>query len=160
MDDQPHLLRKGVAVALGGGGARGFAHICVIEALDELGIKPVAIAGTSIGAVIGAAWAAGISGKEIRAHVEKFNRHRAEALARVFRSRATNLKDVFARGINPVLLDGEKLLDMFWPEGVPDRFEDLEIPFSCVATDFYARREAVFSSGALTPAVAASMAVP
>ena len=46
---------KTVAVALGGGGARGLAHIAVLEALDELGVRPVIIAGTSIGALIGAA---------------------------------------------------------------------------------------------------------
>ena len=46
---------KTFALALGGGGARGFAHIPVIEALDDLGVKPTAIAGTSFGALIGAA---------------------------------------------------------------------------------------------------------
>ena len=60
---------KTFALALGGGGARGLAHIAVIEALDEMGIKPVAIAGTSIGALIGAAYAAGMRGKDIRHHV-------------------------------------------------------------------------------------------
>ena len=51
---------KSFALALGGGGARGLAHVAVIEALDDMGIKPVAIAGTSIGALIGACYAAGI----------------------------------------------------------------------------------------------------
>ena len=60
---------KTFALALGGGGARGLAHIAVIEALDEMGVKPAAIAGTSIGALIGAAYAAGMSGKDIRRHV-------------------------------------------------------------------------------------------
>lgn len=60
---------KTVALALGGGGARGLAHIAVMETLDEMGIRPVAIAGTSIGALIGAPYAAGMSGKEIRTHV-------------------------------------------------------------------------------------------
>ena len=60
---------KTFALALGGGGARGLAHIPVIEALDELGVKPTAIAGTSIGALVGAAYAAGMHGKDIRRHV-------------------------------------------------------------------------------------------
>ena len=51
------------AVAFGGGGARGLAHIHVIEALDELGIRPKAIAGSSIGAIMGAGMAAGMSGR-------------------------------------------------------------------------------------------------
>ena len=59
-------MTKTVALALGGGGARGLAHIAVVEALDEMGVKPVAIAGTSIGAIIGAGYAAGMSGKEMR----------------------------------------------------------------------------------------------
>ena len=57
---------KTVALALGGGGARGLAHIVVAEALDEMGVKPVAIAGTSIGAIIGAGYAAGMTGREMR----------------------------------------------------------------------------------------------
>ena len=56
-------MTKSFALALGGGGARGLAHIAVLEALDEMGRKPVAIAGTSIGSLIGAAYAAGMSGK-------------------------------------------------------------------------------------------------
>ena len=60
---------KSVALALGGGGARGLAHIAVFETLDEMGIRPAAIAGTSIGALLGASYAAGISGRELRKHV-------------------------------------------------------------------------------------------
>ena len=53
--------RPTIALALGAGGARGLAHIAVLEAFDDLGIKPAMIAGASIGAVIGAAYAAGVS---------------------------------------------------------------------------------------------------
>ena len=52
---------KTFALALGGGGARGLAHIAVIEALDDMGVRPTAIAGTSIGALIGACYAAGMT---------------------------------------------------------------------------------------------------
>ena len=61
---------KTVALALGGGGARGLAHIVVAEALDEMGVKPVAIAGTSIGAIIGAGYAAGMSGRDMRRNIQ------------------------------------------------------------------------------------------
>ncbi len=54
-----------IAVAFGGGGARGLAHIHVIEALDELGLRPVAVSGTSIGAIMAAAVASGMAGQEI-----------------------------------------------------------------------------------------------
>ena len=57
-----------IGLALGGGGARGLAHIAMLEAFDELGVKPTIIAGTSIGAIYGAAYASGISGRELREH--------------------------------------------------------------------------------------------
>ena len=60
---------KTFGLALGGGGARGLAHISVLEAIDDLGLRPAVIAGTSIGALIGAAYAAGMTGKIGRAHV-------------------------------------------------------------------------------------------
>jgi len=58
----------GIGVAVGGGSARGLTHIPYIEAMDELGLTPSVSAGTSIGALIGSGWAAGMSGKELREH--------------------------------------------------------------------------------------------
>jgi len=150
-----------VAIALGSGGARGFAHIAVLEALDELGVAPSAIAGTSIGAMIGAAYAAGMSGREIRAYAIDAVRSRSEMMGKLLRARVGRFSDLVLRGRgNPVLLDGEVCLDLFWPEAVPDFFEGLAKPLLVVATDFYDRRELVMSSGALGPAVAGSMAIP
>src|SRR6476659_1801656 len=68
-EDESKGGMKSFALALGGGGARGLAHIAVLEALDEMGVKPAAIAGTSIGALVGAAYAAGMRAKDIRRHV-------------------------------------------------------------------------------------------
>lgn len=153
--------KSGVAVALGGGGARGLAHIVLIEALDELGLKPAAIAGTSMGAIIGAAWASGMSGKEIRAYCLSISRDRSAVMRRILKARVGKFTDMFGSGLgNPVLLDGERLLDLFWPQVVPDRFDQLTIPFTAVATDFYGRRTVTFDNGPLAPAVAASMAIP
>jgi NTE family protein len=150
-----------VAIALGSGGARGFAHIAVLEALDELGVAPSAIAGTSIGAMIGAAYAAGMSGREIRAYAIDAVRSRSEMMGKLLRARVGRFSDLVLRGRgNPVLLDGEVCLDLFWPEAVPEFFEELAKPLLVVATDFYDRRELVMSSGALGPAVAGSMAIP
>ena len=70
-----------LAIALGGGGARGLAHIVVLEALDELGVRPVAIAGTSIGAILGAAYAAGMTGREIREYVQVLFKNRSRIMA-------------------------------------------------------------------------------
>src|SRR5215510_602683 len=57
---------KRVALALGGGSARGLAHVAMLEVFDELGVKPAVIAGTSMGAICGAAYAAGLSGAQVR----------------------------------------------------------------------------------------------
>src|SRR5690349_24527745 len=67
----PVALRPSIALALGGGGARGLAHILMLEVFDELGIRPKIIAGTSIGALFGAAYASGLSARLIRAHTEE-----------------------------------------------------------------------------------------
>jgi len=150
-----------IAIALGSGGARGFAHIAVLEALDEFGVTPSAIAGTSIGAMIGAAYSAGMSGREIRAYALGAVRSRSEMMGKLLRARVGRFSDLVLRGRgNPVLLDGEVCLDLFWPDAVPDFFEELAKPLLVVATDFYDRRELVMSSGALGPAVAGSMAIP
>ncbi len=155
-----HSLRT-IAVALGGGGARGLAHIAVIEALDDLGIKPAVIAGTSMGAIIGAAWAAGMSGREIRAYVLALTRDRTKMMRGFMKARVGRFVDVLGgKFTNPVMVDGEKLLDIFWPRIVPDRFDQLQIPFVAVATDYYARSTVTFDHGSLAPAVAASMAIP
>ncbi|MGD0722176.1 MAG: patatin-like phospholipase family protein [Roseiarcus sp.] len=150
-----------VAIALGGGGARGIAHIAILEALDELGVEPVALAGTSIGAIIGAAYAAGIAADELRAHTLVVMRNRSQVMAKLLKARVGRFADFVLRGFtNPMLLDAEIFLDLFWPRTMPTRFEDLAIPLLVVATDFHNRREAIFSSGPLAPAVAGSMAIP
>ena len=57
--------QKRIGLALGGGGAKGLCHIAFVKALDEMDLKPSVIAGTSIGAVVGALYAAGVSGEEM-----------------------------------------------------------------------------------------------
>ena len=81
---------KSFALALGAGGARGLAHIAVFEALDELGVRPTAIAGSSIGALVGALYASGMSGKAIRRHTLDLALNRTEVFRRL-RGRAHRL---------------------------------------------------------------------
>lgn len=155
------MARPSVAVALGGGGARGLAHIVLLEVLDEMGIRPVAIAGCSMGAIVGAPYAAGMPGRDIRHHALRVLRNRRLVLGRMLEARVGRFTELFTQGIvNPVLIDGETLLPMFWPATVPARFEDLSIPLAVTATDFNARAEVVIRSGPLLNAVAASMALP
>lgn len=150
-----------IGLALGGGGARGLAHILVLEALDELGIVPVQIAGTSIGAIYGAAYASGLSAKLIRAHTEEVLGDRIDLARQVFASRsAPTSKWLSVLPIRTSLLDPIALLDVLLPSKVARDFAHLKIPLQVVATDFYAQEQAVFASGALRPAVAASMALP
>src|SRR3954466_6334963 len=109
--------RPTIALALGAGGARGLAHIAVLEAFDDLGIKPTMIAGASIGAVIGAAYAAGVSARQIRSHTERLLRDRSTvmaAMAALVEARIGRLTDLIARG-NPFLIDAERFLDRLWP---------------------------------------------
>src|ERR1700739_3093617 len=122
---------KSFALALGSGGARGLAHIAVIEALDEMGVKPTAIAGTSIGALIGAGYAAGMHGKDIRRHVIAAAHDRAETRRLLLLSPAGNLADLFSGGLRQAtLMDAEKFCEQFLPQAVPADFSALEIPLT------------------------------
>jgi NTE family protein len=150
-----------VALALGGGGARGIAHIHVLEALDELGVVPTRIVGSSIGAIMGVGYAAGMSGAEIRGFVIETFASRREVLARLWRTRPTSFHDfVEDGGIRIGQLNAERVLGVFLPSDLPKRFEDLRIPLGVMATDFYARLECEIDSGDLLSAVAASCALP
>ena len=94
IDAQPVATPPGrptVALALGGGAARGLAHIAMLEAFDELGIRPKVIAGCSIGAIMGACYAAGLSAKDIRAHLEPLVASRRAVLLHVLRQLRGNV---------------------------------------------------------------------
>ncbi|MGL5447309.1 MAG: patatin-like phospholipase family protein [Rhabdaerophilum sp.] len=150
-----------IGLVLGSGGARGLAHIVAFETFDRLGIKPVEISGTSMGAILGAAYAAGFSGKALRAHALRDFRDRADVMSRLFKARVGRITDFWKQGIaNPVLIDAVTTLEKFLPAPLPLRFEDLNIPLSVVAADLHRMERVVFSEGELLPAVAASMAIP
>ena len=153
--------RPKVAIALGGGGARGIAHVLALEALDELGIRPAAVAGTSMGAVIGSAYAAGLEARTIRSHILRVLRNRSDVIGKLLRARVGRFADLVLRGRgNPVLLDPEIFLELFWPAEMPARFESLATRTFVVATNYLDRNEIVYRSGPLKPAVAGSIAIP
>ncbi|WP_299811007.1 patatin-like phospholipase family protein [uncultured Roseibium sp.] len=147
-----------IGLALGGGGARGLAHIPVLEALDELGVKPAQIAGTSIGAIMGAAYASGLSGREIRQMTLEIFADSNSVLSRLWKLRPRRFADMLRPG--PVQFDPQRVLEVFISDYLPDRFEDLQIPLRLLATDFYGCQEVDFESGPLLPALAASIAIP
>lgn len=149
-----------VALALGAGGARGLAHIVLLEALDELGIRPTALAGCSMGAIVGGAYCAGLPARALRRHAIAMMRDRTRVMSTLLEARVGRFVDVFNGFGNPFLLDAERVLEAFWPKDLPARIEDLAIPLEVVATDFFGRSEVVYREGALGTAVAASMAIP
>ncbi|MGN6145387.1 MAG: patatin-like phospholipase family protein [Mesorhizobium sp.] len=147
-------------IAFGGGGARGLAHIHVIEALDELGIRPVAIAGSSIGAIMGAGMAAGMKGRDIHDHARSILGTRAQVASRMWKARPGSFAEAMQAGLHVSQFNVERILKAFLPEAVPDRFEDLAIPLKVTATDYFGHELAVFDSGDLHSALAASAAIP
>ena len=152
---------KSFALALGAGGARGLAHIAVIEALDEMGVRPAAIAGSSIGAVIGAGYAAGLSGRAMRRHLIAIAHNRGEVLRRVMAARAVAWSEILGAGFgNPLVVDGEKFYDAFLAELLPESFADLTIPLTVVTADLHRREALLFTQGALKPAISSALAVP
>ncbi|MGB3901180.1 MAG: patatin-like phospholipase family protein [Mesorhizobium sp.] len=147
-------------IAFGGGGARGLAHIHVIEALDELGIRPVAIAGSSIGAIMGAGMAAGLTGRDIREHAHSILTRRAEVASRMWRARPGTIAEMMEGGFRVGQFNVERILNAFLPDAVPDTFAELEIPLKVTATDFFGHRLVVIEDGDLHSALAASAAIP
>jgi len=135
-----------IGLALGSGGARGWCHIGVLKALDEIGIVPDVIAGTSMGAVVGAAWAGGKLA-ELEDWVRALTPGRFVSLMDV------NLRSgglVRAREIETVLKD----------IGIADRIEDLGCPFTAIATDMATGREIWLDRGPTFKAVRASAGIP
>lgn len=153
---------KKIGLALGGGGARGLAHIPMLEVFDELGIRPHRIAGTSIGAVIGALFASGLSGAELRVGVRRMIMDRNESFRKALK-RKDSFKWIkfldleFGPG---GLLKGDNFMDFLYEAMRVDRFDGLQIPLQVVATDFCSAEQVVLDSGGLLDAVKASMAIP
>ena len=147
-----------IGLALGGGGARGLGHIPVIEALDEMGVRPVAVTGTSIGAIMGCGVAAGMSGAELRGFVLDAFGNRGETLSRLWRLRPGSLTELLQPRITQ--FDPERVLGAFLPETLPATFDDLQIPLTVVASDFFGWEGVSINSGPLVKGVAASAALP
>jgi len=134
-------------IALGGGGAKGLAHIGVIKVLEEHGIVPNIVSGTSIGALIGAMY---VLLGDVRA---------VEAYALGFEN--SNLYPYLAPRPSSSGLISEKRIQAFLNEIFADkRFEDLERPFFCPAADIRRGLEVLFSHGSLQQAVRASISIP
>ncbi len=135
-----------IGLALGGGAARGWAHIGVLHALQEAGIEPDIIAGTSMGAVIGGCFAAGHFGE-----IEVFARS-------LTRRRVFGLLDFNLTGTG--LINGQRLTDKLNSTIGDSAIEDMNIKFAAVATEIGTGHEIWLSRGPLIEAVRASYALP
>jgi len=144
-----HRNRKNkltLGLALGSGAARGWAHIGVIRQLAEFGIKPDIIAGSSVGAVVGGAWASG--------NLDEF----AKWVSGLGRVDIIRLLD--ARMTGGGFLQGGSLMDAIEKRTGDPKIEDLDVSFACVATELGTGREMWLHKGSLLDACRASIALP
>jgi predicted acylesterase/phospholipase RssA len=167
-----------VALALSGGGARGFASIGVLQALEEEHLQPDLIVGTSIGAVIGGLYAAGYSSDDLRQIAlstdwSNLFLNRPERRNLFLAKKESNSRQILTlrfRGWVPelpvALTSGQQLSEMLFDlvhrapyQPLPD-FDDLRIPFRAVATDLISGKPVIFARGDLAEAMRASISLP
>ncbi len=152
-----------IGLALGGGGVRGLAHVPLLEALDDLGVRPARIAGTSIGAIVGAAYASGLSGREMRELCLRHIVTREDSLSDIIGKRAQLRIWLDAFGLERGrggLVSADRMFGYLFEGLRVKRFEELEIPLRVVASDYWSAKEVVFEEGELLPALRASSAFP
>ena len=135
-----------IGLALGGGAARGFAHVGVIQVLEEAGIKPYLITGTSAGSLVAAIYASGKSGAQLQQVAESME----EAAI------ADWSLPIFSRG----MLRGEALARYVNGQVSGRLIEDMVLPLGIVATDLHSGQSVLFQRGDTGTAVRASSAVP
>ncbi len=170
--------RPSIGLALGGGGARGTAHVGVLKALEEMQIPIDYIAGTSMGALIGAMYASGMNADELESDLgnmdwdlmfrdqtprdfQTFRRKRDDDLDYIdpslgYRDGQFILPEGALVGQNAELFFQRMTLEKTWN----DSFDDLPIPFRAVAADIVSGEEVVLDSGSLARAMRASMSIP
>ncbi len=153
---------KKIGIAFGGGGARGLAHISMIEAFEELGLKPSIISGTSIGAIIGVFYAAGYSSKEMKAMLKRLLFPRNDKpFDFLWKSDFVKMFSMFdPQFFKSGLMKGERFYKFLQAELGTDTFEELKIPLKIVATDYWEKKEVIFDKGKLLPAIRASYSLP
>lgn len=135
---------QGIGLALGGGFARGFAHLGVLKVLEQHHIRVSHIAGTSVGSILGAAYASGAP------------------LARILAaSRTIRFRDIARWSISRLgLASNHRLADIIERVFDSQQFQDMKIPLAVVATDLATGEPVVFRQGPLVEAIRASCAYP
>ncbi|QEY58050.1 patatin-like phospholipase family protein [Pseudomonas sp. C27(2019)] len=152
--------RPTIGLALGSGGANGLAHIAILQVFDELGIVPDCIVGSSIGAVIGGLYAAGLSAKQIRGIFDAVAGSPLDALTGLAKS-DVKLADLIRFGRRGAgLLDSRGFMRFLATHTDVRDFAELRIPLRVVATDYWTADSVTLADGDLFAAIEASMAVP
>ena len=152
-----------IGVALGGGGVKGLAHVPLLKLLDRLSLKPCAIAGTSIGAIVGALYAYGLSGEDIEQRILAHTLSKGGLSKEIFSKRKALSKwfRVFSFSKDKAAwLSADGIFTQLFPELQEITFDTLATPLSVVATDFHNGEEVLLNQGNVLEAVRASMAVP
>ncbi len=153
--------QKRIGLALGGGAARGLAHIPLLEVLDDLGVVPAVIAGSSMGALVGAAYASGCPGREIRDHALRLLSNRMDMVRHVFGTKNFKPQSLLSlHGLHSLHFEGRTVAELMLPSSVPALVEATKIPLKIVTTDFTDMVEHVIERGSLHEAVGASIAIP
>jgi len=172
-----HTTPPKIAIVLSGGGARGMAQIGMLKVIDEVGIKPDYIIGTSMGAVIGGLYAAGYSAIEIEQIARQFNWENmvlsSFSRGQLHTSRKKwlptgnfyfPLNDYFLPSFPQGMTPGNNIhLDLFWNTwhvAHINDFSQLPIPLKCVATDLVSGKLILYDQGSLADAIRASSSMP
>lgn len=152
-----------IGIALGGGGVRGLAAVPILKMLDDLGVEVTHVAGTSMGAILGALYALGLSGEEIESRVRDHIVLKGEGIRSVYQKRKYLLKWLRVFGVTTErggILSADGAFKHLFKEISEKEFSDCKRKFTAVATDYWTGEEVVLTEGALLPAVKASMALP
>jgi NTE family protein len=136
-----------LGLVLGGGAAKGYAHIGVIKVLDEIGVKPDLVVGASMGSLVGGLYAFGFSGKRMEEIAGQIDKRKKRWLFPIRLNK---------RGF----IDGKRVVK-FLNELLGDaKIEDLRLKYAAVATDIENHQEVVIKTGSLIMAIRASIAIP
>lgn len=174
--ESPPTSSPKIGLVLSGGGAKGIAHVGVIKAMEEAGIRPDYIVGTSMGAVIGGLYAIGYSADELETIVKKADWELIVSNRVNFNTIAFEEKEYYNRYLFELpiikgkiafptgLIEGQKLAETLhyytWPAIKYQDFDDFPIPFRCITTDLRTGQGIVLQSGYLADALRSSIAIP
>lgn len=170
------IKKPKIGLVLSGGGAKGIAHVRILQVLDSLGIVPDYIAGTSMGSVVGALYASGYTGHQIDSITKVIAWDKMFSNSLTFDEINIEEKDEFGRYIYELPLKGltpqfplgvvegqqieELLASLFFPVNTITDFNKLPTPFLCVAADIVKGEPVILRKGSLAAAVRASMSIP